>query len=458
MKRFKNYIDSSIGLRLTLYYCAILLTTLVLCGFVVIFGMNFALTKEANSKIRVAILNIQSALQNEKDPNLSDPELVNQAGSLELWIQISKDGEIISKSPNFGNIKLPYYDGPVKPILINDQEVLVSGKDIGNGIFVEVAHPLKREKHFLAVLSGLLIFLMMGATLFAMVSGYISVTNTLGPLAILTRKVKEINTGKLDERIPLSGPKDELYLLAQAFNEMLERLEKGFKSQQEFVAAASHDLRTPLAVIKSYNDLLKRWGKDDKKILEESIQTISGATQRMERLVNDLLFLARVESKPGINFVKLNIKELIEEIGKEAQALSQNISVTFTSCDLFVNADEDYLRRALWALVDNAIKYNKENGEVKIISRQEGKYAVIEISDSGIGIREDALPRLFEKFYRVDSSRQSAGFGLGLALSKEIIQLHGGDIRVTSKYKEGSKFSIYLPIYPPAIKGKNATL
>ncbi|AWB11009.1 Signal transduction histidine kinase [Thermodesulfobium acidiphilum] len=458
MKKLKNYIESSIGIRLTLYYCAILLTTLVLCGFVVIFGMNFALTKEANSKIKVAISNIQNSLQNEKNPDLTDPELVDQAGSLELWIQIYKDNKLVSKSPNLGNIKLPFYDGPVKSILINGQEVLISGKDIGNGIFVEVAHPLKREKHFLAVLSGLLIFLMMGATLFAMTSGYISVTNTLKPLAILTRKVKEINTGKLDERILLSGPKDELYLLAQAFNEMLERLEKGFKSQQEFVAAASHDLRTPLSIIKSYNDLLKRWGKDDKKILEESIQTISIATQRMERLVNDLLFLARVESKPRINFVKVNIRELIEEIAKEAQALSQTINVTFSTCDLYVNADEDYLRRAIWALVDNAIKYNKENGEVGILSRKEGNFAVIDIIDTGIGIKEEALPRLFEKFYRVDSSRQSSGFGLGLSLSKEIIQLHGGDIKVKSKYKEGSTFSVYLPLYPPAIRGKNAIL
>lgn len=176
---------------------------------------------------------------------------------------------------------------------------------------------------------------------------------------------KKISTSDLNKRIMLKGPQDELYTMAETLNGMLDRLEQGFESQKAFIASASHDLRTPLTVIKSYTDLLRRWGKNDVTVIEESVESIAKSVGSMERLVNDLLFLAKLQLTKSLETVPLSICDIVQEMAHDTRVLFENISIE-VNCpgEVIVKADEYYLRRALWALIDNAVKYSRPSKRI----------------------------------------------------------------------------------------------
>ena len=201
-------------------------------------------------------------------------------------------------------------------------------------------------------------------------------------------------------------------------------------------------------MIKSYTDILNRWGKDDPAVIREALPAITKAVAIMERLVNDLLLLAKMQTRPTLNIISLPLHEFAEEIVREAQTVSQDVTIRLKNLEpVIVEVDEYYLRRALWVLVDNAIKYNHPGGEVTVsVSGNDKGEAILSVSDTGPGIDAKDLSKIFDRFYRGDLSRNPGkGFGLGLTLAKEIVEAHGGRIIVDSQPGYGSIFSILLP-------------
>lgn len=272
----------------------------------------------------------------------------------------------------------------------------------------------------------------------------------LRPIKTMTDTVKSISVNQLGTRLDVSGSKNELKDLAGTFNNMLDRIQLAYEKQNQFVADASHELRTPIAVIQGYANMLDRWGKDDSKVLEESIAAIKTESENMKSLIEKLLFLARGDrdtQKLEKEIFKLN--ELVDEIFKETVLIDNTHQI---SCprneEIFINADRGLLKEALRVFVDNSTKYTPEGGRIKLECYKEGHSAVIFIEDTGIGIAEEDLPHVFDRFYRADKSRtkQTGGTGLGLAIAKWIILKHEGIINIQSKINVGTKVFITLPL------------
>jgi two-component system sensor histidine kinase ArlS len=270
-----------------------------------------------------------------------------------------------------------------------------------------------------------------------------------GVLDELIVKADNISSQNLNLRLNVKDSADELVDFALTFNRMMDRIEKAYEKQKQFVSDASHELRTPISVIQGYARMLDRWGKDDKAILEESIAAINKEAKAMQDLVEKLLFIAR-NDKDTLILVKsrFNMSDLMFELERDTRMLDTNNRIECSiEHDVMVYGDRDRIKQALRIFVDNAIKYNKPGGTISLRLYKEEKYAVAEIEDTGFGIPEKELPNIFDRFYQIDTSRErnKGGHGLGLAIARIIILRHGGRIKVASKVGEGTVFYIYLP-------------
>lgn len=276
----------------------------------------------------------------------------------------------------------------------------------------------------------------------------------LKPIHTITEQVKDMSANNLSTRLNVSGTKDELKDLAITFNSMLDDIQQSYEREKQFVSDASHELRTPIAVIKGYGGMLKRWGKDDPNVLAESIDAIVGETDNMQSLVESLLFIAR-NDKGALQMDKqdFNLSHLIEEIVKETHLIDTNHAFehAIASQMVFYGSCEK-LKQAIRIFMDNSIKYTPDGGKISIRLEKINTTAVLTISDNGIGISKEDLPHIFDRFYRADKSRtkmkenQHGGTGLGLSIAKIIIEQHGGKIKVSSALNEGTEFKITLPL------------
>jgi two-component system sensor histidine kinase ArlS len=278
--------------------------------------------------------------------------------------------------------------------------------------------------------------------------GKMAAKKMFDPIQRMTNTVKTISGDKLSERLSTSGAKDELKDLAHTFNMMLDRLQVFIERQNQFVSDASHELRTPIAVIQGYIDLLDRWGKDDPKVLEESIRSIKQETESMKILVEQLLFLARSDKNTlKINKQTINLSDICHRIIKETSFIDdEHELIPKITDDIKIFADPELIKQLIRIFIDNAIKYTPESGSVTLSCVQSGKNVIVSIKDTGIGIEKKHLPHIFERFYRTEESRQkqSGGTGLGLSIAKIIISLHDAEIYVDSSPKKGSEFIIFF--------------
>lgn len=273
----------------------------------------------------------------------------------------------------------------------------------------------------------------------------------LKPIRIMTNKVQHISVNDLSERLDVRGTKDELKDLAATFNKMMDEIENSYEKQKQFVSDASHELRTPIAVIKGYASMVNRWGKEDPSVLEESLKAIEEESRNMQSLVESLLFLAR-RDKGSMEMEKelFNAKTFMEEIIKESNLIdSQQHKFSSTlEYDGEIYASADKLKQAIRIFIDNSMKYTPSGGEIEIVLKSSNKDIYIIIKDNGIGISKEDLPYIFERFYRADQARtrtNKGGTGLGLAIAKVIIEQHDGRIFVQSEPDEGTSVTIMLP-------------
>ncbi|HKL41588.1 MAG TPA: ATP-binding protein [Clostridia bacterium] len=278
------------------------------------------------------------------------------------------------------------------------------------------------------------------------------------PIRNMTDSAKKISGNNLNQRIDVANSYDELKELGETFNQMMNRIESSYRKQKQFVNDASHELRTPIAVIQGYSNLLSRWGKDDEKILLESIDAIKDESEHMKSLVNSLLFLARADK----NETKLDrstflINDLLEELIKENRLIdSSHIFSKSIEGNLLMNADRKLIKQALRIFIQNSIKFTPEGGKITLKAFSDENDIVIDICDTGIGIPKKDLGNIFDRFYRADESRtkNKGGTGLGLSIAKWIISAHEGRILIRSTVDIGTDIRLILPYKSSQSKAK----
>lgn len=270
----------------------------------------------------------------------------------------------------------------------------------------------------------------------------------LGPIGEISRTARALNAQNLSSRINVEGTRSELRELALVINEMLDRIEAAYDGQKQFVSDASHELRTPIAVIQGYANMLARWGKDDAAVRDEAIAAINSEAANMKELVEKLLFLAR-HDRQTLKFTPemIDMRELTESTARETRLIAPDHEIALGEMqEVRVLGDGTALKQALRIFVDNACKYTPPGGKVTISCVKGGMGALISVEDTGCGIPSSELKRVFDRFYRVDGSRGAVpGHGLGLSIARIIALRHGGRIHVRSREGVGSVFTLELP-------------
>ena len=296
---------------------------------------------------------------------------------------------------------------------------------------------------FLTVALSILPMLIIGAIL----GGYQIAKKSLNPIENVTTTVNNINEGKdLSKRIPEIGNTEETTRLITTFNNMFERLEKSFSMEKQFTQDASHELRTPVSVIMAECDYTIHHA-DTMDEYKESIDTIDRQAKKMSRLINELLSFARFDQKMiDESFETVNYSDLLQAVCDEQKSLYPNIELTTDiESDIIISSNHVMLSRVCVNLISNAFTYNKINGTVNVRLRKENNKTILSVEDTGIGISEEDIGKVWDRFYRADKSRtKSNNLGLGLSMVKLIAEKLHGEISVKSKINEGSTFVLIL--------------
>ena len=265
----------------------------------------------------------------------------------------------------------------------------------------------------------------------------------------LETAIDELGGLSADEQLQIGD--DDLAGLETAVNNLILRMHRSYRQQVRFVDDASHELRTPIAVIQGYADMLDRWGKTDPQVLEEAIRAIRTETEHMKTLVEQLLFLARGDAgRHPLNMAKLDLATLAEEVWEESRMIDPaHEYVLKAEGSVFVRGDGAMLKQAARILVENASKYSPAESRVTLRAYAEGEKACLEVQDNGIGVSPEDARRMFDRFFRADAARNSetGGSGLGLSIAKWIVGRHGGGFRVKSVEELGTRITIELPLW-----------
>ena len=332
---------------------------------------------------------------------------------------------------------------------------------------VEVSKSYETAAATVERLGAILIVGVLAIFVLSVSGAYLLARMALSPVEAIADSARGITESNLSKRLPVDHPKDEIGRLAATINELLSRLEASFRrkeealssqrealaSQQRFVADASHELRTPLTSISGYATMLRDWGLQDPRVGRKGAEGIHRESQRMKRLVEDLLSLARGDEGLPLELRVHDLGAVTDEAVKAARAAPDNgLSISYTppSEPISVCFDRGRVRQVADILLDNAVRY-APGGQVKVAVRERDGWAELEVSDTGIGIPAEQVPRIFERFYRVDAARAPGGVGLGLSIARQIAEAHGGRIAAESKLDEGSTFTLRIPCqgYPP---------
>lgn len=340
---------------------------------------------------------------------------------------ISENGNIIQDPFNLGLVEKEgiYQTSDGSYVLVIKRNDYFIGKDITSTIIS--LNRLRRTSIFISLL-GIVPSLFIG---------YFLSQRMLYPIRKIIRDANLIDIKKPGNRIELPSARDELWELANTLNVLLDRIEKAYKREEEFSSDISHELKTPLTSILGYIRMLKRWGKEDKKVLEESLDILESTTLDMINMVDTLLEISRVPE--DIEKEDVDVGEFLREILEKYKGIYPNFEFKIRINDgPIIKTSKKVIEIILGILIDNAVKNSLDKKEIEI-GYKEGKFFV---RDFGRGIPEEEIPKIFERFYKLDKSRSSKGYGLGLSLAKKLAESIGSDIIVESKEGEGSVFYI----------------
>ena len=449
---------TKISLKLTVIYAFLFSCVLLLLDASVLYGVKYYLHFEAGKEVNDMGTLLTSKIN--KSDNIMDDLydkdfFVGISTNDYVYLKImDSEGDTLNVPEMFKHdvpFKEPY--GSTMYMEIDEKHITYENMELSKGghtLYIQIIKDMDNEYDFLKILFTLMAIANAIGILLSVAIGFILSKRMLKPIDNITKTAQSISINNLKTRIDVNGPDDELKRLAATFNDMIDRLQDSFERQVQFVSDASHELRTPISVIQGYADLLSRWGKDDKKVLDESIAAIKDESAGMAALVEKLLFLARGDSgAQSLEKENFPLNELIDEVVKESRLITDNHEIASKQNDFVsIYADRKMIKQMLRIFIDNSIKFTPKQGEIKISSVNQGSRVKITIEDNGMGIPKEDIPKIFNRFYRVDEARtkETGGSGLGLSIAKWIIDAHDGNISIKSNMGKGTVIDVLLPL------------
>jgi signal transduction histidine kinase len=463
---------SSLRDRLWLSYALLITIALVIvgAGLIVSFQTSPLLYRQQIQRMRQAESNLSAGIAT----------LVNNPAMLEATIQregtnrslrlviLNQDGTVVADSDSTSGSPLPVINTPIKATL-PDALVLPLAKSSNGTVWIYTISVLDAQHYLMITIPRPVLpifqiirddvftpFIRTGAVVLV-VAFLVSLAMSrwiTRPLAGITKAARSVANGDY-QPIPPAGP-EEVKQLAQAFNEMIHRVQSSQKSQQDLIANVSHELKTPLTSIQGFAQAILDGTAQTPEALQQAAGVIYNESGRMNRLVMDLLTLARLEGGTAdlhhepVN-IELLLRRVVEKFMPQAQNAQLNLQVNLSPTPL-INGDGDRLAQVFTNLVDNAIKFTPPGGSVTINSSASDGVLIVKVSDNGTGIPPEDQQRIFERFYQADRSRRGGsgrGIGLGLPIARQIVLSHGGDIQVESSPAKGSTFIVKLPLARP---------
>ncbi len=438
----------SIRFRLTVWYGAVLLAGLVLFGFGSWFAMRRSLYQSVDEELRGRIGGVKGFMEQEI-AKLSPAEILEEfaehasLGSTGTLFQVrDSEGHWLYRSPQLSD------PAAASRLRIASSNVTVNGKTY----LIEVAESMHEMLESLDRFREMLLLFIPLLLAGAVGGGYWVSRQALAPVDEITRAAQSISFHSLSGRLAVGQSGDELQRLSETVNGMLERLDASVRRIKQFTADASHELRAPVAVIRTTAELALRKDRDSGEY-RAALREILAESEHTTQLVDSLLVLARADS--GTDHLALHpidVAACVREACKEGTMLaaSRQIHLDYQIPPEAVTIDGDApaVRRLFLSLIDNAVKYTPEGGRVHVELRVQNGFVSGAVADNGIGIAERDLPHVFDRFWRADKarSREMGGVGLGLSIARWIAQRHGGGIEVESTQGAGSTFRVKLPI------------
>jgi heavy metal sensor kinase len=472
---------NSVRVRLTLWYTAAMAIVLIVLATATYFFLRQNVVRRADANA-TELADSFLATVNAEMGDATKPDSVDDgiAAAISehrfrdvIFVVFDPQGDLLGSSNNY---RLPgRSETPAKEILAAALKPLTSEPDAFHSVRVDerqyrsyvrhfsidqqaatlvVLQSLHRQFEFLETLAGTFLIVIPLAILLAAVGGYLLARRSLSPVVTMGAQASRIGSENLYERLMVRNPRDELGQLAGSFNELLDRLNRSFEQQRRFVADASHELRTPVAILCGEAEVTLAQEKRTEQEYRESLQILREEAKRLKHIVEDLFTLARADAgQHPLAPSDFYLDELVAECSKNVRTLASAKGIT-VSCEsgaeLPIHADESLLRRMLMNLLDNAIKYTPKGGSVSLQCAEENGAYRVSVADSGQGILGELQPRIFERFFRADKARSrgetdSGGAGLGLTIASWIAGAHGGRLELTRSTSQGSLFTVFLP-------------
>src|SRR6185369_627894 len=457
----------SVRTRLTLWYAGVLAFSLIAFALVIYYAAGNIFHERQEESLRSTAQTVASAYVEE----FAEAHSLTKAGEIVLQ-EITFPNRYVQLTDNSGNPIAASANLSGSSITIPTQ-VLSEARARGfsnatiNGLrvtvvplssdqtfgFAAVAEPLSVVEDGLSELRRDLFAGVFLVLLLASAGGYFLARKSLAPIASMNSQTQRISAENLSARLDVTNSRDELGRLATTINDLLARLENSFKEQQRFIADASHELRTPLAVLRGETEVaLGKTRTVDE--YQQSLSLIQDEAEQLSRIVEDLFILARqpINTRAALSTERVSLNDAVRDCARAAQVLAVRKGVRLKleadSPSIALNGDKELIRRLILNLLDNAVKYTPAGGEISLALARENGNAEIVVRDTGIGIPESAQPRVFDRFYRVDKARARAmgGAGLGLSIAQWIVEVHGGEISVSSAPGRGSTFTVMLPL------------
>lgn len=453
----------SIRFRLTAWYAAILAVTLAAAGLGVWIALRDAINDTADKELRARLAATRAFIRHaaaEGQPLDEVMEGANFAPAGSHFRIADVSGRWLYQSAGARSSQPLPRDLAALPARGRFETVMERGKPIrivtaaAPPFVVQIGFPLDEFAEMLDAFAWTALLASPIVLLLASAAGYWMSRRALAPVEEIASAAEDIEARNLSERLPMHGSGDELDHLSGALNGMLARLEDSFRRITQFTADASHELRTPVAIIRTTAEVARRKPRTGQQYAE-TLDSIVAESERTTRLVEDLMLLARADAgETNLRAEPVDVPSVARSACAEARVLAEKAGVDLAldrAANCTVSGDDEALDRLLLILLDNAIKYSKPQGWVRV-SVDAGEWhgrsaAVVEVRDNGIGISPEDLPHLFDRFYRAskDRSRKVDGVGLGLSIAQTIARRHGGDIAVESELGVGSTVRVFLP-------------